>query len=210
MTADGRLLEKEPEVELRVKLTKSQLEVLDRAREVLSHGGHVPSLPEVLVKALGDMLEKRDPLRKAERAAVRKEKSGVASPGKEAEQSSAVEPKVPSSGKDGQRTPPEVQLRASPGKDGLRVRPAVPASARHTVWPRDGGRCTWRHPDGSRCDERSMLELDHIEMWCRGGQHAVDNLTLRCRRHNQFAAERVLGTDFMAKARASNQNVYPG
>ncbi len=52
-----------------------------------------------------------------------------------------------------------------------------------------------------------MLELDHIEMWCRGGQHEADNLTLRCRRHNQYATERELGADFMDKARASNRNV---
>jgi len=52
-------------VELRVKLTRSQLETLDRAREVLAHGGHVPSLPEIMVKALGDLLDRGDPLRKA-------------------------------------------------------------------------------------------------------------------------------------------------
>lgn len=206
VTADGRLLDKEPEIEIRLKLTKSQLEILNRSREVLSYGGHVPSLPEVIVKALGDLLEKRDPLRKAERAAVRKEKSGgVASPGKEIVQSPAVASMVPSPEKGIQRTSLEAQLRASPGKDGLLARPGVPAAVRHTVWLRDGGHCTWRHPDGSRCDERSMLELDHIEMWCRGGQHEADNLTLRCRRHNQYAAERELGSDFMDKARASNE-----
>ena len=52
ITADGRLLDREPEVELRIRLTKRQLEILDRAREVLSHGGYVPSLPEVMIKAL--------------------------------------------------------------------------------------------------------------------------------------------------------------
>jgi len=54
-----------------------------------------------------------------------------------------------------------------------------------------------------------MLELDHIEMWCRGGEHKVDNLALPCRRHNQFAAEQKLGRDFMAKARESNRRIYP-
>ena len=24
-----------------------------------------------------------------------------------------------------------------------------------------------------------MLELDHIKMWCRGGKHSEENLTLR-------------------------------
>ncbi len=42
----------------------------------------MPSLPEILVKALEDLLDKRDPLRKAERAKARAEAvSGLASPG---------------------------------------------------------------------------------------------------------------------------------
>jgi hypothetical protein len=44
-----------------------------------------------------------------------------------------------------------------------------------------------------------MLELDHIDMWCRGGEHSAENLTLRCRRHNQFSANEQLGAEFMAK-----------
>lgn len=174
VTLDGQILDKEPEVEMRIKLTTSQIAVLDRAREVLSHGGHVPSLPDIMIKALGDLLDKRDPLRKAERAAARKEKAESPSPGK------AESP--------------------SPGKGG---RPSIPAVTRHTVWLRDGGQCTWVHPDGSRCPERSMLELDHIVMWCRGGEHDAHNLALRCRRHNQFAATKQLGADFMAKWQSS-------
>ena len=45
--------------------------------------------------------------------------------------------------------------------------------------PGNGGQCAWRHPDGGRCSERAMLELDHIKMWCRGGKHSEENLTLR-------------------------------
>lgn len=204
VTADGRLLEKEPEVELRVKLTKSQLEVLDRAREVLSHSGHAPSLPEIMIKALGDLLDKRDPLRKAERAVARKKKTKaeVASPWKESGQTPAFASEAPSPGKDDHRRLQQAQRLASPGKEVPFHRPAVPAAVRHAVWIRDGGQCTWQHPDGSPCNARSMLELDHVEMWCRGGQHEADNLTLHCRRHNQFAAEQQLGADFMAKARA--------
>jgi hypothetical protein len=209
VASDGRLLDKEPEVELRVKLTKSQLEVLDRAREVLSHGGHVPSLPEIMVKALGDLLDRRDPLRKAERAAARKEKADAASPGKEVTQVMDVVGDIPSPGKGSDDVESDQAGRASPGKEARTYRPTVPAAIRHAVWLRDGGRCTWQRPDGSRCNERSMLELDHIKMWCRGGEHELDNLTLRCRRHNQFAADQELGAEFMSGARSSNRNVYP-
>ena len=52
--------------------------MLKLAREVLANmrgGGRMPSLPEILVKALEDLLDKRDPLRKAERAKARVENS---------------------------------------------------------------------------------------------------------------------------------------
>jgi hypothetical protein len=71
VTTDGRVLDREPEVEIRATLTRSQLAMLDRAREVLSNGGQVPTNAEVMVKALDDLLRRRDPLRKAERAKKR-------------------------------------------------------------------------------------------------------------------------------------------
>src|SRR3954451_9772928 len=46
VTFDGQLLDKEPEVELRLVLTRSQLEMLERAREILAASGHVPSSSE--------------------------------------------------------------------------------------------------------------------------------------------------------------------
>ena len=76
--------------ELRVTLTESQGELLDRAREVLANmrgGGRMPSLPEILIKALEALLDKRDPLRKAERRKARAESS----PSSEKQASAEVE-----------------------------------------------------------------------------------------------------------------------
>ena len=91
ITPDGDLLPAETTFELRMTLTESQGELLDQAREVLANmrgGGHMPSLPEILVKALEDLLDKRDPLRKAAMAEADSEPevdlvSEPASPGKE-------------------------------------------------------------------------------------------------------------------------------
>ena len=127
---------------MRVTLTESQGELLDRAREVLSHSGRMPSLPEILVKALEDLLDKRDPLRKAERAKARAENS----PSSEKEASAEVETETEA-----------VSALASPGNGDQSPtkkspsRPAIPAVTRHAVWLRDRGQCTWRHPGGSRC-----------------------------------------------------------
>jgi hypothetical protein len=44
----------------------------------------------------------------------------------------------------------------------------IPAAVRHQVWLRDQGQCTHMHLDGSRCQEKMMIELDHIDLYCRG------------------------------------------
>jgi hypothetical protein len=198
VTDDGRLLTEEVSVDLRLTLTESQLAVLNRAREVLSAGGKVPSLPELVVKALDDLLERRDPCRRAERAEARakaKASSGVAAAGQghETVDQAPAADLSPEEGGD-------IVAARQRGQTPSRGRPAIPAAVRHAVWRRDGGRCTFLRTDGSRCEERAMLELDHFPIpWCRGGTHAASNLVLRCRAHNRLEAERVLGRKFMSR-----------
>jgi hypothetical protein len=73
----------------------------------------------------------------------------------------------------------------------------IPAEVRRAVYERDRGQCTFTSADGVRCAERRFLEFDHTTMVCRGGQPTVDGLRLRCKPHNQHAAELALGEDFM-------------
>jgi len=49
-----------------------------------------------------------------------------------------------------------------------------------------------------RCGSRKLLEFDHVDPVARGGEATVDGIRLRCRAHNQYEAERVFGTGFMA------------
>ena len=84
------------------------------------------------------------------------------------------------------------------GKSGTRH---VPAAVRREVWQRDGGRCTFLSETGHRCDARARLELDHVQPVARGGETTAANLRLRCRTHNQHAAEVVFGAGFMARRR---------
>jgi hypothetical protein len=73
---------------------------------------------------------------------------------------------------------------------------------KRTVWERDGGRCTFVSESGRRCEERAWLEYDHAEPVARGGQATAENLRLLCRAHNQHAAERTFGAEFMSDKRA--------
>jgi hypothetical protein len=86
---------------------------------------------------------------------------------------------------------------------------AIPVAIRRAVAERDGLRCTYRFPDGSQCPERGWLEFDHVEGFARTGVHAVDNIRLTCRNHNQLAAEDLYGTAFMEEARTRRSGTEP-
>ncbi|HTR97218.1 MAG TPA: HNH endonuclease signature motif containing protein [Candidatus Acidoferrales bacterium] len=101
----------------------------------------------------------------------------------------------------------EARTNASAGAGQGRAGRHIPAHVRRHVWQRDGGRCSFVGESGHRCEERSRLEFDHVEPVARGGQTTVANLRLRCRAHNQFAAERAFGKGFMDAKRRSSQGV---
>jgi hypothetical protein len=64
----------------------------------------------------------------------------------------------------------------------------IPAAVRRAVWLRDGEQCAFTTGDGRRCGERGLLEFHHIVPFAHGGAATVENLSLRCRAHNQFEA----------------------
>lgn len=88
---------------------------------------------------------------------------------------------------------PESAAPAPTQEKSTSVRSLVPNPTRHLIWHRDEGRSSWHYPNGERCTEKKMLELDHITMVCRGGDNSTKNLTLRCRFHNQLRAKQMLG-----------------
>jgi hypothetical protein len=77
----------------------------------------------------------------------------------------------------------------------------ISAEVKRAVRARDGGRCTFVSDTGLRCEARSRLEFDHVEPVARGGMATAGNLRLRCRGHNQYAAEQAFGADFMRNKR---------
>lgn len=81
----------------------------------------------------------------------------------------------------------------------------VPAHVCRTVWESSGGQCVFVGENGKRCGARKFLEFDHIVPVARGGKSSVENLRLVCRAHNQHAAERSFGADFMQKKREEAQ-----
>jgi 5-methylcytosine-specific restriction endonuclease McrA len=77
----------------------------------------------------------------------------------------------------------------------------IPRQVQRDVCQRDGDQCAFVSRDGHRCTERTFLELHHILPYAKGGLATVENISLRCRRHNQYEAELVFGARSRSVAR---------
>jgi 5-methylcytosine-specific restriction endonuclease McrA len=81
----------------------------------------------------------------------------------------------------------------APGRS-LEPNRRIPQAIKDEVWHRDGGRCAYLKPDGSRCVEQKGLEYDHIVPFALGGpSNRVQNIRLLCWGHNQMEMRRRFG-----------------
>ena len=67
------------------------------------------------------------------------------------------------------------------------------ASVERAVRERDDNRCAFIGKSGRRCGATRFVEIHHVDAWALGGGKAVDELSLRCRRHNRYESERIFG-----------------
>ena len=79
---------------------------------------------------------------------------------------------------------------------------AIPAHVERAVWQRDEGQCAYAGPNG-RCSERSFLEFHHVLPHAHRGEATVENISLRCRAHNEYESEQVFGPFGASVARES-------
>ena len=148
--------------EIRLVADERLMQKLNRVREVLAHVNPSLSYAEMLHKMTDEFLERRDPVKKAERVLQKAVMKPV---------TKAKEP-------------------TSPAKPEARAPRTIPASVRHEVWTRDSGTCTYIHESrGKACRSKFGLELDHVHPHTWNGENTVENLRLRCRLHNQLHAK---------------------
>jgi len=81
----------------------------------------------------------------------------------------------------------------------------IPAHVKRAVWERDGGQCTFVSADGHRCQAHSGLHYDHKLPAGKEGKATVANVRLLCAAHNQLAAEREYGYEFMRHRRTAER-----
>jgi len=137
---------------------------------------------------IDEHIEKHHPKKKAERRAKREEKRRAKDAAK--------------NGSDQLRKRGKLEPDASRNENVTTGREAteaavrsrhIPAHVREYVRVRDGGRCTWKAPDGMRCFSSWDLEVDHIKPFSLGGDHSPENLRILCSAHNRLEGERVFG-----------------
>ena len=80
----------------------------------------------------------------------------------------------------------------------------ISGEVRRIVSKRDGDQCAYVAPDGRRCTQRSFLEFHHVRPFAHDGPATVENISLRCRRHNAYEAELVFGPHGASRARESS------
>ncbi len=85
----------------------------------------------------------------------------------------------------------------------------IPAAVRRAVRKRDGNQCRYVDKNGRRCTERRGLEFHHHDPFARGGNHDPANISLVCRAHNVYLAEREYGKEAMHRYRRSDRVCEP-
>jgi 5-methylcytosine-specific restriction endonuclease McrA len=201
-----------------VQFTASEeyVELVEKAKALLSDSAARPGLDEIHLRAMRALVAELERQRYAVTARPQQSARATSTPAppmREAHQ--AREPfgggrsnpkcESESASKSERAAEPEPVHLAERGQPRWRGR-YVPAAVRRAVFARDQGRCTCTGDSGQRCRETSGLELHHLRAFAHGGQHTEENLTLRCRAHNDLAAEKDFGRDYIELVRDSTEH----
>ena len=169
--------------QLQFSVDPETLGKLNRAKVLVGQGlGRNPSLEEVFKAALGEYLKAKDPLEREKRRVTRSAATALGASRVEEAKGSKEKKELPS----------PVIARNTQEIPKNRSR-HIPRSVYDKVFIRDGGRCSFVGPDGTRCNSTAGLQVDHIYPFGLGGESSESNLRLTCSAHNLFAAEKVYG-----------------
>jgi len=157
---------------LSLDVSPELMQTLLRLQEVL----RLDNLTQVIEVAANETLERKDPVKKAERAEARAKK-------KEAEAQAEGTEKTCSDSKN------SVQ-EINGGKSVARQeRKALPKRIVHAIHQRDRGQCCYFGVGQNRCESRYRVEIHHITPLSRGGQDTIENLVTLCHDHHKLIHE---------------------
>ncbi len=169
-------------------------EELQELRALLRHQIPDGDVAKIIGRAVHALLEQ-----------ARRQKRGACSPARVSRSSQASAMPGPgfsaaTAGTD-TSTPASGAITPAPEAPSKRPSRKIPTAIRRAVWERDGGRCSYVSRKGRQCGARDFLEFHHQVPWARCREHRESNIQLRCRSHNQHAAELDFGAQHMAACR---------
>ena len=173
---------------------------IERAKELTSHQNPEGKYDELFSKALDELLNKLDPIRRQARRIKKKSKTPSRSSkslihisGNRPVRSQwpAIVGKVLL--RNNQKTPRSIPK--SPPTSAVEPKNRhIPNATRDKVWLRDSGKCQYQDKGtGKVCGSKYHVQLDHRFPYSLGGEHSETNLQLKCRNHNLYRAEMLPG-----------------
>ena len=187
----------EIEEQFRISFTASSefREKLNRVRELLPGNISFANLETVFERLLDEHIERHCPKKIIKRRTEKAERK-IRQQGEKILDSLNL---VQDAAKEIIATMPEKET--DPGD-----RRFVSKALREEVLARDEHRCAFVAPDGTRCEARTALEIDHVIPWSLGGKTEPSNLRTACRAHNLLYARKCYGdkhVDMMIELRRS-------
>ena len=171
-------------VRIAVTVSTATHEALERVRSLEAQRGKSGGLERALEAAAEASLERRDPVRRAQRAQAQarasKAEPAAATPASPAPVAAAVP--------DAASTP---EPAYKPGLCTYRhkqknTRIPLTASQRHAVHARDNGRCAHVGLSGKRCGADRWVDVHHVRPVSQGGGNEPENLTTLCSVHHDL------------------------
>ena len=163
-------------------LTKNEMDMVKKAREILGHVKPGMSVKDLLVLLAEEVVRKKDPAREVRRVSEQAQKLTE----KELVQNL---PKVSNSSHSARSSQERASAKNHTGVVLTGVKKAgepIRASVRRYVFQRDRV-CQWVDAKtGRKCESHHLLEIDHVKARWAGGGNEVENLRVLCRAHNQW------------------------
>ncbi|MBW7875898.1 MAG: HNH endonuclease [Candidatus Cloacimonetes bacterium] len=154
---------------LSLDVSPELMQTLVRIQEVLK----LDNLTQVIEVAANETLERRDPVKKADRAEARaKKKEANNETGEICSENKASE------------TEPVVRQE----------RKALPKAIVHAINRRDRGQCCYYGMRNRRCESTHRVEIHHLTPISRGGKGTIENLVTLCHDHHKLIHETFFST----------------
>ncbi|MGE3680673.1 MAG: HNH endonuclease [Bdellovibrionales bacterium] len=221
----------EERVHVRVSLSRKTYEMWLRVQSLEAQRTQQapPALDGALAQVLEFYLERKDPVRMAQRRAARTAAATAETVTKPETMTSEDGGSASKASKDSgelftctaDELPRGKELRSAPAQAPQASEPMLAApkphapvpltvAQRHEVFARDGGCCTHVDAYGQRCKEDKWLQIHHIRPISAGGSNDPSNLTLLCSFHHDLAHQLSFPISDQVSGLRSPQVAYGG